>query len=415
MGVRLGRVAVTAWLASACYHPSAQVGLPCSPNHTCPGEQVCDLAQSPPICVDELVDAGGSTDGHPAGCAADLECDGACHELTGACVAEATILYVSAAGNDNTACSKAAPCASVAAALARATATRAFVRVDDGTYVGGWNVRPLPGGLPNVIISGPDVDPAGVVFSPTAADDLETQSTTSLVLEGVTIQGAPAAGLVVRGTVTVSHVVVASASSAGLEVRSAGTLTVRDSRIASSGGLGISSLGLVDVQRAQILNNQGGGISASGGYTIVNTILANNGSPLSGLIGGARLSPSAGKPAVFRFNTVTKNSAPAQAAGVQCDGPVVIEDSIIANNGLIFASEIGSSCAPSFCLLAMAATNGNNVEGDPRFVNAASDFHLMAGSPAIDKADPDATEALDFEGGARPSGPVRDIGADERP
>jgi hypothetical protein len=58
------------------------------------------------------------------------------------------------------------------------------------------------------------------------------------------------------------------------------------------------------------------------------------------------------------------------------------------------------------------ANNLMNV--DPRFVNAAAgDFHLVAGSPAIDAADPAATEASDYDGTTRPQGAGRDIGAFE--
>jgi hypothetical protein len=58
------------------------------------------------------------------------------------------------------------------------------------------------------------------------------------------------------------------------------------------------------------------------------------------------------------------------------------------------------------------ATNLLNM--DPRFVNAAQgDFHLMAGSPAIDAADPTATLSTDYDGVSRPQGAGRDLGAFE--
>jgi hypothetical protein len=67
----------------------------------------------------------------------------------------------------------------------------------------------------------------------------------------------------------------------------------------------------------------------------------------------------------------------------------------------------GSACVHSYVLTkpqSATPTGANNlVNVDPRFVNAASnDFHLVAGSPAIDAAEPTATEATDYDGTARP-------------
>ncbi len=436
--MRLGLVCA-AWWASACYRPTAQVGLPCSPNHTCPGAQVCDLGQSPPICVDELVDAGAGADGPPIvvcttntecsidapicdpedkvcrPCVADADCDGACHELTGRCVAEANILYVTPSGTNNSTCTKATPCVSVDVALQHVSTTRSFIRVADGVYTDDWNFKQQGGlGGASAIISGTDLDPAGAEFSPTLSN-LGTDGNTTLVLEGVTIRNPQQSGLVVRGMATVSHVLVDRVPSTGIEVRPAGTLVVLDSRIQNGQGVGISSANSVEVQRSQLLGNTGGGITATGAFTILNTVIANNGTPLAGTFGGARLVPAVGKPAVFRFNTVTKNAGGSVAAGVQCDAAISVEDSIVHGNmGLLFP-ELGASCAPSYCLLATAPATGNNVQGNPMFVNAASDFHVLAGSPAIDMADPAATETMDFEGGPRPRGSRRDIGADEQP
>jgi hypothetical protein len=59
-------------------------------------------------------------------------------------------------------------------------------------------------------------------------------------------------------------------------------------------------------------------------------------------------------------------------------------------------------------------TGVNFVEGDPLFVNpAAADFHLKAGSPAIDRGSAANAPAEDFDGVARPQGQGYDIGAFE--
>ena len=50
-------------VACGCYHPSAAVDVPCSAAGTCPGDQVCDLGQSPPRCVAAIADARMLDDG----------------------------------------------------------------------------------------------------------------------------------------------------------------------------------------------------------------------------------------------------------------------------------------------------------------------------------------------------------------
>lgn len=344
-------------------------------------------------------------------CRADSECDGACHELTGACVQESAVLYVSPTGTDNTSCSKAAPCGTVLAAVSQISSGRSFVRVADGAYVDGWNVRGRPG-VTAVVISGTDLAPDGANFMPGGGVDLETEGNVSLVLEGVTIADAAKSGLIVRGPTTVSRVVISGAQSFGIDVRPAGNLRLADSEIRGSVGPAIQGSGLVEIQRSRVIGNPGGGVIATGGYTIVNTILANNGAPLARL-GGAVLAPVAGRPAVFRFNTVTRNNG-GTAVGVDCTSPATLDSSIIVGNGSGLFPELSSVCAPTYSLLA-TLSDGHNIAGDPMFVNPMSDYHVLPASPAVDAADPAATETVDVDGGKRPTGAARDIGADEQP
>ncbi|MBI3802455.1 MAG: right-handed parallel beta-helix repeat-containing protein [Nitrospirae bacterium] len=60
------------------------------------------------------------------------------------------------------------------------------------------------------------------------------------------------------------------------------------------------------------------------------------------------------------------------------------------------------------------STRTGDVFSDPKYVNlAASDYHLQAGSAAIDKGTASGAPTTDFDGAPRPSGAGFDIGADE--
>jgi hypothetical protein len=386
--------------------------------------------QIPPTCVDELpdaIDSGVDPDapalpcgqGCPSAqpvcdsltttcraCVADAECPGACHELLGTCTTAAATIYVATTGSDNATCAEASPCASISAGLSVVTPTRKMVRVANGTYPGGFTLRD------DAIVSGPDVDAAGVqVMAVSGSGNLQTDPQVVSVIEGITITSPNNDGIVNRGTMTVSHVVITGAQRAGLDNRS-GTLVVRDSKIASNMGLGINSSGAIDVQRTQVTNNAFGGITNTAASTIINNVIANNGG-VQAQIGGVKLS---GSPVVFRFNTIANNDGPpASGSGAQCDVAATLLDSIFFSNAGLFSTELGGMCTSRYSLFDSNPPSGTgNVGGNPMFVTP-TDYHLQPGSPAIDKADPASTEVLDIDTAARPTGMARDIGADERP
>ena len=98
-------------------------------------------------------------------------------------------------------------------------------------------------------------------------------------------------------------------------------------------------------------------------------------------------------------NTVYKNGTYGIFVG---DGAntTIIKNNIVHANGINFGLT--------------NTTSSNNFDSNPSFVNAAgNDFHLQAGSPAIDKGTTISGLSADFDGKPRPKGAQFDIGAYE--
>src|SRR5262249_23594672 len=104
----------------------------------------------------------------------------------------------------------------------------------------------------------------------------------------------------------------------------------------------------------------------------------------------------------LRSNTVAyNNTVYNNVVGIEANG-----SGIIVRNNISFGNVTAISGSP--------AVSSNNLSSDPMFLNvAAYDFHLQAGSAAINSGVTLSEVPNDFDGTARPQGGAYDIGAYE--
>ena len=443
-----------ALVLAGCYHPNPATGVPCAPDLECPDGQTCNTLANPPVCV-----VGGGSGGLDApmagdapagdaqgpqctldsdcagtaatpicdatthtcrGCIADAECTGGvCEELAGTCVPDAQVVFLSPApvGADAGTCTRAKPCASFNFAFQQLSASRTVVRIGDGSYSDGAHLSSTTG---EVVLSGEDRDPAGATITSTNPGGvIQLDLGTDAVLEGVTIANAPGDGIFARGQLVVSRVTVTSSGGMGINVsgQTNTTLSLLDSRIATSQLQGVySSKGNVDLERDYVLGNLGGGIHVQQGtVTIVNTIVAQNGTTSSS-IGGIRLDNPFAPSIVHDTIAYNQNSSGSLSApGLQCNSSLTVTNLIFADNGTLGERPYSSLVAPTHSLFegSTAPQGMGNRTGSAAFVDVtAGDFHILSSSAAIDAA---ATSSVnvDIDGDVRPYGAGPDIGADE--
>ncbi len=357
-------------------------------------------ASSPPR--DAAVTADAPADGHVGdGCTADSECaSGACHEATGTCVPEAEVLFVATTGDDGGTCTRTEPCLTVARAAALLSQSRDTIAIAAGTYAGVFGIA-VP-----ALVSGPSRDASQVFLTSTDANSIIVRlESAAIAVEGVSIGGntttsAPQAVTIgSSATITYDHVIVRNNAGTGTFV-DASSLTVRDyEAYANEYAILASETSTIDVDRTYVHDNTFSALAAANQYRIVNTMIAHNG------IGFIPFNDNTG---TLEFSTFAAQTDTV----ISSTHAITVGDSIFYNNAIVASDPVEHG----YCLFSGAAPAGTgNLTGDPAFVNAgANDYHLSAGSPAIDRADPAANLGTDFDGDSRPKGAGWDIGADER-
>jgi hypothetical protein len=363
----------------------------------CTAEELGACAGMTPIC-----DVATNT---CVGCAQNSDCpdSGACTP-DGSCAEATDVAYVQG-GAGGGPCTLADPCDSLEDAIGTG---RDIIKFLTGDPVEDNSTTTLDRDL--LILADP-----GAVLDRTGDGAILSITSGNVRIEDLTISGATSGGagqgvgIVINTgnpTVTLVRVIVQGNAGRGLVV-DAGTLVM---------------------SRSTVINNDGGAMRISEAqFDISNSFFVKNGEDnLNTTTGGIQLVSINAGTRRFEFNTVANNErALTGVTGVEC---ALVETEVAFKNNIVFGNigasttqVDGANCVWTFSNIGPIAEPGTgNTELPPLFedVGVGNNFHILAGSPAIDAAEPAATEVDDFDGlGKRPTGAGmrRDMGADERP
>jgi hypothetical protein len=328
---------------------------------------------------------------------------------------EAGVRYASPSGVDTNDCSQAAPC----------TLSKAYSIVDVGHP---W-LRMLPGTYESVQITVTNavrIIGTGATLSPAAGQGsaIAMGASGDANIRGLTLAHGPnttGTGMLTcippsgSATLVLRDVTSNNPSRTALAVAANCTLTVTASAFVGQTNFNENSTSIVDrssfTGHVQVMTNQPtAGISLD----ITNSIFVD-----------PQLLPSLSSTASGQRIYIASSTFYSSTTSPACDCPAGSNPATVATyvNNIFYApastNAFGttSSCtADTNVVYPQTASAGTNaVVQDPKLVDAANgNFHLMAGSPAIDAAKPTSSDpTVDFDGTARPQGARNDIGAFE--
>jgi cysteine-rich repeat protein len=350
----------------------------CSPGCQVEAGWTCESDPPPSVCTPDVTSCAQDAD-----CAADSLCD----LLTGSCLAPQDVLWVdcgaSACPGDGSAAS---PYCDLADALA-AVGPGQGVRVEGGVCVGPFSLT----------VDGITVSGRGVAVLEAASCPAVSVDGVAAVLRDLTVR---------RG----------AGNGGGVAVTAGGELHLLDSQVSGGSCIGVRCEGsLCELRRNRVLSNESGGVRIQGSaFRLVNNIVAENGGNTTAF-GGVSVDAAGASPAVFLHNTVAFNQGQGGATargGVRCISAVTLVNSILWGQT---GRAVDGSCTPRYCIVDQGGFDGvdNNLEADPLL---DAQYHLGAGSPAIDQGDSSGVTPpdLDIDHDPRPQGCCVDMGADER-
>lgn len=380
----------------------------CSSNAQCSGATpVCDVGGTK-MCVQCTTDDEMACSGATPVCGATNTCErctmhAQCSSNVclpdGSCSDGGNVAYVAANGSGS-ACTKAMPCGTLAAAIGT---SKPIVKIAAG-LVKDTTTTTIDGKAVTIL-----ADPGAKLDRDGDGPIVEVRSANADVkIYDLEVTGASG---------------VSGAD--GLQLTpNGGTPKLALTRVnvtANQGGGITCTGGALTISQSTVSTNQGGGISVTGTgatFDITNSFIFRNGDPDNGTFGGVNLGIATAGSNRFEFNTVVDNRASAGATrvgGVLCD----IAAFAAANNIVARNSVGGSTTGTNAQTLGGCTYPTSKIQNDVSGLALASpdmapySYKLTTGSSAIDQATTSSPIVVDYDGDVRPQGPQKDIGADE--